>query len=545
MPFQIPEDITALDAQALNEAIEAALAEAGPLNDIADEDLTDEQVSLLTDLGGFVTSARSVQAERTAAQAARNEKVAGARAALTPVEEAPAEEVAPEAPAEEVVEERQPESVAASGAPKRSAVSRAAEKAPAPVEKTSRPVASLVAAADVPDFPTGSELTLTQAGEAVMARLRGYPQGEPTSQFRSQHGAVVIRKTGQEYVQDRSGSNDTKMLFEASREKALPGESLVAAGGWGAPSETLYDLCSVYSADGLLDLPEVTVTRGGMKYTKGLDFDAIFNSATGYIDQTEAQAEAGTAKTALRPEVPDFVDVRLEAVGLFIEAGLLLRAGWPEVIDQTVEAALIAHQHKVSNKLLNKIQGYTGAAIALTGGFGNALDVLHLLEVVATGERHRFRMGVNATLEVLLPHWVKPLIRADLANRTGVENFLSISDAQIDGFFSARNLRVQWLYNYQEIDTTTNGVATDYPTTVEAIMYPAGTYVKGTSPVIRLDTVYDSTNLRKNDYIELFLEEGVLVANPCNTGRRISLPLVANGRTAAADITANFGAAVV
>jgi hypothetical protein len=47
-------------------------------------------------------------------------------------------------------------------------------------------------------------------------------------------------------------------------------------------------------------------------------------------------------------------------------------------------------------------------------------------------------------------------------------------------------------------------------------------------------------NLKKNDYVHLFTEQGTVVTNPCNTGRRIEIPLAANGRTGAADITGNL-----
>jgi hypothetical protein len=46
---------------------------------------------------------------------------------------------------------------------------------------------------------------------------------------------------------------------------AAPG-ALVAAGGWCAPSETLYSLADMGTLDGVLTLPNVTVKRGGIKY---------------------------------------------------------------------------------------------------------------------------------------------------------------------------------------------------------------------------------------------------------------------------------------
>jgi hypothetical protein len=138
---------------------------------------------------------------------------------------------------------------------------------------------------------------------------------------------------------------------------------------------------------------------------------------------------------------------------------------------------------------------------------------------------------------------VRPALRADLANRTGVD-LVNVTDAMLDSFFTNRGLRVQWLYNYQPLDVTP-GVATDYPDTLEMIMYPAGTFVMLTNDVIRLDAVYDSTGLSTNTYTALFAEEGIALANVCHDPRRISIDFAVTGLTADAVINRDFGESTV
>jgi hypothetical protein len=213
-----------------------------------------------------------------------------------------------------------------------------------------------------------------------------------------------------------------------------------------------------------------------------------------------------------------------------MEAGLLLREGWPELVERYASLLLKAHAYKMAQKTLAQIQALTGAATSITNGFGNALDFLHVVELVALGERQRLLLSPNQTLEVIAPAWAKAVIRADLAQRSGVDT-ISVGDSQINSHFTARGVRVQWIQGYQNL-VLTDGIATTYPDTLEFIMYPAGTFVRGVTDVITLDTIYDSVNLKKNDYVHLFVEQGVLMANPCGDGRRISLPFVANGRRA-------------
>jgi len=56
--------------------------------------------------------------------------------------------------------------------------------------------------------------------------------------------------------------------------------------------------------------------------------------------------------------------------------------------------------------------------------------------------------------------------------------------------------------------------------------------------VIRLDTLYDSTKLKTNQYTALFSEEGILVAKRGHDSRKYTVPLDPYGRTGAADLTA-------
>jgi hypothetical protein len=552
--FVIPAEIDSLDTPALTEAVEGAFAAGKALAAIEDSQITDEQVAELGALYEFHSNASAVLSERQKAAEARAHALEASRSAFAtaPVEEEVEKEEVVEEPEkeeeesteEEVVEPVRPASPAVDTASaRRSFASRAARNTPDSQKKAPMPEApraSLTAAADVPSFPAGQKFAnLAEAAKAISVSLNNLPKGAPQGTH-ARNGAVVINLPENTYNQNEYRGRDLEMLLDAAKESRLEGGSLVAAGGWGAPSEQIMDFCGGETTEGLINLPEVTITRGGVQYTKGPDFASVLASSTGFWDMTEAVAEAGVVqKTSLRPTVPAFVEKRLDAVGVMIEAGLLLRAGWPEVIERYTELALVAHQYKLHAKTLAGIAAYTGAPISVPGGFGNALDVLHILDVVAYGERQRNALGEKQTLEVVLPRWVKGVIRADLANRTGVD-LLNVSDEQINAWFAARNLRVQWLAYWQNVDVTTAGIATKYPTTVDAYMYPAGTFVRGVTDVLTLDTVYDSVNLKKNDYVHLFTEQGIVVTNPCNTGRAIRIPLVANGKTAAASIATNL-----
>lgn len=534
--FKIPTDVKALDADALSASVEEALAAFNEFAEIPDAEVTEEQLAEMQALHAYATGAKGELTAREQEAAQKAEALAAIRNEMSALGEAPAddeagdEDEAPaeEAPAEEAPVEEAPK-VAASSA-RKSFTSKAGGTS-TPVKSVKPQGGSLTAAADVSGFAAGHKFTnFSDGAEAILSRLRSLPTDGRNAVIRN--SALAITLPENKFTQKTKDASE--MLLEVSNEKRLAGGSLVAAGGWGAPSEHTLDFCELEDIQDLIKLPEIQITRGGIQWTKGPTYAEVAESSTGFWDMTEATAEAGVEqKTFIRPEVPDFTERRLDAVGIGMEAGLLLRQGWPELVARYAKLLATAHQVKLAKKAIAQIEAYTGAAVNVTNGFGNAFDLLHVLELIAIGERQRNAMSPKQTLEALIPHWAKAVIRADFAQRKFAD-VKDITDAQIDGFFTARNIKVQWITAYQDIalDATT-GLALTYPDTLEVIMYPAGTYVRGVAPVITLDTIYDSVNLAANDYVHLFMEQGTLMTNPCGEGRRIKLPFIATGSRAA------------
>lgn len=549
--FVIPEDLTALSGEDLAAALAEARAEMSTLNGKDDADFTDEDLERLKALLAFDeagSAAEVAAAEKVADVTATREaaRAAAEKAAATADEKAAAE--AAEAEAAALAEADAAAAAAEAGkelvtaSARKRVVAKAASGAPAPVAPAARPKPVITASADVPGFATGSVLNdLGDVTEGFIQRFSAMPRGK-VGNVQNRYGVAQITKARTDGLSIDKFRSLQDLLQAASVEARLPGGSLTAAGGWCAPSETVYDLCTIESTDGLWDLPEVQVSRGGLNFTKGPSFEDFYAyAATAF--QTEAQAEAGTLKVCIEVECPPFTDVRLDAAYACVSAGILTNAAYPELIRRYIEGTLIAQRHAVSARMIAAAEAITGAAIAVPDVWANALSVLHALELVAEGERERFRMSRSATLEVILPFWVRPALRADLANRTGVD-LTNVTDAMLDAHFTNRGLRVQYLYNYQPLDVTA-GVATDYPDTLETIMYPAGTFVMLTDDVIRLDAVYDSVGLSTNTYTAIFVEEGVALANVCHDPRRISFDFAVTGLTAAAVINRDFGEAGV
>jgi hypothetical protein len=454
------------------------------------------------------------------------------------VEEDEAEAVEVEAAADEVEEaavedetegETEETPVATKAASRVARVSKKVERPKAPAKT---PV-TITAAADVPNFSNGQNLSMDEVGTALINRMRGFsaPSGDGRSVNLQHYGVAKFKMDFEPELVAHGDRNDMAVLEYAANEQRLTNKSLVAAGGWCAPSETLYDLCVTETLDGILSIAEVNVTRGGINFTKGPDFSTIYSNV-GFL-QTEAEAIAGTAKDCFEVPCPDFEEERLDAIGLCIKAPILTNSAYPELVRRWLAGSMVAHAHKVNAEVLARMTTLAGTALTVNDFGGTAASTLANLTLIGDRMRQVYKLSQNATLEVAVPFWVKGAIRSDLALRNGGAES-AITDAMIQSEFTARNLSVQFVYDWQE--TSANAVTQGYPETFDALIYPAGTFVKGTSDVISLNAVYDAASLATNIYTALFFEQGLLVANVCNDASLVTIPVCLAGRTGASDV---------
>ena len=587
--LEIPENLTDLSAEDLGDLRSKAVDAFQTLyagGEFTDEDLA--TLGTLTEgieaLSAEISAREQAAAERAAKAAEMAAKVGADKPAPAPADDdeddTPAEE---KAEAESDIAEAEAEKKAAEEAEKKAkaaaddvepdaeidaepeAVTAAAPRgpiklsgirrhvhtpAPAITEETSvedtAPKARMTVA-DVPGFAADSDASFEDLAVALDRRLQGFNSGAYAAAARAgramseRHGLAVIRKSFDERATVSSPeSADAAMAF-AVNEKNLPGGSLVAAGGWCAPSETVYDLLEDESRDGLISLPEINVTRGGIKFTKGPKFADLYAAPS--FNFTEEEAKAGkyaptsatdpTNKVGAKPvyNVPctEFEEVRLSAAGIHIQANLLQQRGYPELVARTIRGALVAHEHKMSERIIASMERQSTAVSMDSGQIGAAAPILTAIELQVEHYRYAQRLSRSTTLEAVFPYWVHGAIRTDLSRREGVD-LIDINDARIDAWFRSRGVNPQFVYDWQALTGDASAFKA-WGASLKFLLYSAGTFVKGGQDVITLDTVYDSVLLGQNDYTALFTEEGYLVAKRGHDARVVTVPLNPNGGT--------------
>lgn len=355
-----------------------------------------------------------------------------------------------------------------------------------------------------PGYHTTTELARAfdsmQSGQLIRS-LRQEQKGT------SRHAATLA--TLQRENANTAHDNETLIaaIDTATNQAKTPKGSLVASGGWCAPSETLYDFLEIPPIDGMISLPEIAVTRGGLKFPKPIDLAKIINE-TGF-GYTEAELIAGVDKPCYEIPCPEWQEVRLDAVGVCITANVLQSKSTPEAVEAYVKALLVAHQYRLNSWTLEKIK--TGStAITAKDTLGAYGSILNTVELAILNLRYRNALPSTQVIEVLIPVWAKSAIRADLAYRTAQTAEWFITDEAIAEHFATRGANVQFINGWAGgLDSKTSEA--QYPTKVEFIAYPAGTWLRSLENVLEVGVLYDQAQLKKNKFTQLFTEDAIAV----------------------------------
>lgn len=563
-PFEVPEDLTALSAEEFAAFLAKVREHAAGL--AADATASASDLRATREL---FTTAEAEDTRRTeeAAQADADRAALAEATKVTPEPEKVAEPEKTPEPEKAAEPEKTPEAVTA-----------ATGKTPVktvddgPAEKVK--VGTLVASADAPrvageltDFAAVGKLLDTQfsrysrSGSPISnsaARAMGNGRFRMGGRSMVRHSIAAVQREYPEEFRIAGGSQaQARQVLEHARNEArLPGgslaashlkeiesgKSLTAAAGWCAPSEILYDLCSLSSLDGMLDIPTIQASRGGFQIPEdgGIDFATVYDSIgdEGDVILTEYDVENGAEKVCVEVPCPPFVDVRLDVAYLCLTGNLLQQRGYPEAVTQFSQEAITALAHKVNASMIARlVAGSTAPATIPEPASSDdaASQVLSAVELAIMDMRYRNRMAMGTTVEVVFPAWVFGPIRAALARRRGVTE-LAVSNAEIVSWFTLRGARPQFVYDWQ--DAFTGGTfggsasATAFPTTVTFMVYPAGTWVKAEQDVINLDTVYDNAMLTQNQFTALFVEDGLAALKMCRDSRLYTTAVEVAGITA-------------
>ena len=557
-----PEDVTSLSKQELKDLEERAVAE---FQQLSAGEVDGEVMETLRGLASGIESVRTqftameqAEAEQAAELASMREQV-GARVDGGEGDdggETESQDTTAEAAPVAVTAGARPTGGAVTNIPQRGTpglnvpLSQVQARTTTPAVPERRRESVLVASADIPDFALNSKLSDMDALVAAMqSRARALPilrRGDDTTKY-------PVASLQREYKYTLSLDSSPQEINEVLTA-AADVESLVAAGGWCSPSEISYDFYNIVCVDGTLDLPTVGINRGGMRFPVSPSFgDLVGNAAMwSWTETQDIAAVTGTAqsgtKTCARVPCPSFSEVRLACDGLCLTVGNLTEDAYPELIANHTRLLFAAHAHKMNAKRITQLitlsTAVSGASASLgTAGTGVVSPVLGALELQAIDYREKYAMCTDAVLEVILPRWLRGVMRSDLRKRTRENtNMISATDALLMSFFDAMNVRVQWVGDWQTRTAGYFGQSStflfNWPTTVQYMMYAPGTFVLGQGLRLDLGVIRDSVMNATNDHTAEWMEECWLIARDGHESRLGTINICPDGTVGAADLTA-------
>lgn len=544
--FEMPSDVTRLSDDELEASLASAVRsfKAATQTDV----VTPQTLPQLRELKASIVALKEEQQARiTAAEEAAAEidqlssevfgdeaTADGGEADEAAADEAAADEDAGEAEeGDEATASQAVEPAAASQQVRRRSLSLSAVRAKSagaqslskylPAEQRPGSV-EIVASADVPGYAPGVGLDLAGVTEGFMRRASALKTS-------GQGTGVVASYTlpfGDDLTINDSSSapEGSQAVIRAADQRRLSGGDLVASGGWCAPSETVYEIADVACPDMLWDAPEISLSRGGLRFfqTPVLDVNALT-----WI-HTEQDDIAGNEKPCFVVPCPDPVEVRCDAVGICIEAGILTQRFFPELISWYVRNAMVAHEMRIKSAMYDAARA---AATPVTVGstFASFSAVFNAVALQAADMIEKLSLCDSTAVEVTFPWWLKNMFLADLM-RQGTAGSNAQAEAYINDAFSRIGVRVQFARGLAPaVPTGIGGTtpATVWPGTVEFLIYPAGNFQIGRGAAVDLGVVYDSAKFVTNDHTAAFSEECVALIDRGIESRIVTVPVCADG----------------
>ncbi|MFB0617228.1 major capsid protein [Streptomyces sp. AGS-58] len=543
-PYKLPDDITALG----NEDLERHLAAAREAFQAKREDPNLDIVDM--------PAVRELAAGIKAMQAEQDSRVEQAKTALAELDtlaaevglpvETPAVEPAtadgletlavepatvepPAAEAESPVEGGEEVAAAAAAVPARRAPLLSTVRLHQPKQLVPRNGASgltITASAEVPGSPLGATLDMEGLTESV-TRAAGLVKG----------GGQAIAASyqlpfAQDLVVNDAGSLEegTMKVLKASDQRRLKGGDLVASGGWCAPSETIYDFVEYSCPDNLWDLPEISLSRGGIRYymTPELDVNAMSWEWTEADDISAVDGDP--TKPCFKIPCQDPVEVRCTVYGVCVQAGILSQRFFPELNTFYIRRAMVAYEMRLKAAMYAQARA-KATPVTTAPSFASFTAVYGALALQVADMVERWHLCDTINLEVAMPWWARNMFLADIARRSGSQ-ICDLPARCIEDKFAEIGVRVNWVKNIPPaVPAQIGGTkpATDWPDTIEVLLYPAGAFQMGRGPEVNLGVVHDSTLMRTNDMTALFFESCNALIYRGPESRRVTIPVCADG----------------
>ena len=196
-----------------------------------------------------------------------------------------------------------------------------------------------------------------------------------------------------------------------------------------------------------------------------------------------------------------------------------------------------------------------------TFALGSASEaILERLGLLVTWFRNTYRTSYGYSLEGFAPYWLKEFLKLDLERKSNRPHNLPVGDAEVDAVFAQWGVRMQWLYDFQDMPSTETGgdriqdrrvmPPQGWPNACDIVLYPAGAWALAQDQILRISgeqgaNPMDTREMRTNKYTRLFMEDSWMLINKCQRSFVVRLTnLCSNGAVGAQRDACSVGTTV-
>lgn len=444
---------------------------------------------------------------------------------------APAADTDPAAPAQEPV--------AASAAPRVSRVAARRPGAVAPRAAVADERMVLRASANVPGMAAGTVLDspemIMRSVEQVVRASVGYKGPRVQLPMFS----LGVMDASEIYGEDRTLRRDPRTNEERISALASP-EAIRASGGICAPVPIQYDL-PILGSDSRPArdmLARMGADRGGVRVLPPPQLSDVGGAVGIWTEGNDISLSDPTTKPCLELDCPDEVEVLVDAITRCLKIGNFRARYFPEQIEAWVKLVGVAFARTADTKIITAIGAGSTQITAGDRIMGTVREVLAVIDRATAGLRSRRRLEPTFPVHIAAPAWLYNNMVTDLSREQPGANAerLATSMAQIEAWFSARNVMVSWLLDGeagQMFGAQADGALLEWPNQVVVYLWIEGEWIFLDGGTLDFGLVRDSTLNATNDF-QLFSEGFENVVFHGNESMRLKINICPSGATSAA-----------
>lgn len=299
-----------------------------------------------------------------------------------------------------------------------------------------------------------------------------------------------------------------------------------------------HEFCSVDALAGILDLASFSMPPAGVRLPTEPNVMPVYDNLVCLTEADEIARE--DPKPCWTIDCVSWVDVEPCLLPLCIEVGTLTRWAFPELVDKVLAESLKKYEQWINASNIRAITNAPGTVLLDFSGIlktGAINDIVSSVLMAASQFRTKWRLSPSYPLRLVAPSFVGDVLSSDGNRRAQGTDMLGLARGVIETTLARNSIEVVWTYDNQDAQASGNpalwggqSYVTAWPTTADLLLFAPDSWQEYREELIRVQGLrQESTLLRDNRELALFIESAHATVQRCKETLRIRVPLCPAG----------------